>query len=214
VEAWYLSSFKLGRINKMLSKIENLPESLVNYADRNQGTLWQVVKAYRANQRQGTVGVKTRAQVQSTGKKPYKQKKTGSARRGSFVAPLHVGGGVAHGPKARDYRQAIPTKMAKVALGIALSERVKAGKVYVGSVDFPSGKTKDAAAFLKSQIIQGENTLICLSNPTEHTIRALRNVRGVHLVSPEQVNAFNLLQNRALVATADAFKAIESRLSN
>lgn len=198
----------------MLSKIENLPESLVDYADRNKGTLWQVVKAYRANQRQGTVGVKTRAQVQSTGKKPYKQKKTGSARRGSFVAPLHVGGGVAHGPKARDYRQSIPANMARVALGIALSERVKAGKVFVGNIEFLSGKTKDAAAFLKSQAIVGEKTLVCLSNPSEQTIRALRNIRGVHLVSPEQVNAFTLLQNRALVASVDAFKTIESRLSN
>ena len=198
----------------MLSKIENLPESLVDYADRNKGTLWQVVKAYRANQRQGTVGVKTRAQVRSTGKKPYKQKKTGSARRGSFVAPLHVGGGVAHGPKARDYRQAIPPKMAKVALGIALSERVKSGKVFVGAVDFPSGKTKDASTFLKSQSDLSGSTLVCLTNPTELTIRALRNIRGVRLVSPEQVNAFTLLQARALVASAEAFKVIESRLSN
>ncbi len=197
----------------MLSKIENLPESLVDYADRNKGTLWQVTKAYRANQRQGTVGVKTRAQVRSTGKKPFKQKKTGSARRGSFVAPLHVGGGVAHGPKARDYRQSIPPKMAKVALGIALSERVKTGKVFIGAVDFPSGKTKEAAAFLKSHSL-GENTLVCLNNPTEHTIRALRNIRGIHLISPEQVNAFTMLQTRALVASAEAFKVIESRLSN
>ncbi len=197
----------------MLAKIENLPEGLIDYADRNKGTLWQVVKAYRANQRQGTVGVKTRAMVQSTGKKPYKQKKTGSARRGSFVAPLHVGGGVAHGPKARDYRQSIPPKMAKVALGIALSERVKAGKIFIGALDFPSGKTKEAAAFLKTQAI-GENTLVCLSNPNDQTIRALRNIRGVHLVSPEQVNAFMVLQARTLVASAEAFKVIESRLGN
>lgn len=195
----------------MLSKIENLPESLVDYADRNKGTLWQVVKAYRANLRQGTVGVKTRAMVKSTGKKPYKQKKTGSARRGSFVAPLHVGGGVAHGPQARDYRQAIPTKMAKVALGIALSERVKSGQVFVGALDFPTGKTKDAAAFLKTQSL-GEKTLVCLTNPTDQTIRALRNIRGIQLISPEQVNALTLLQTRALVATAEAFKVIESRL--
>ena len=198
----------------MLSKIENLPESLVDYVDRNKGTLWQVIKAYRANQRQGTVGVKTRAQVQSTGKKPYKQKKTGSARRGSFVAPLHVGGGVAHGPKARDYRQAISPKMAKVALGIAFSGRVKSGKVFVGELNFPSGKTKDASMLLKSQVPFGENTLVCLTNPNDLTIRALRNIRGVRLVSPEQVNAFNLLQARSLVASAEALKVIESRLTN
>lgn len=198
----------------MLSKIEALPESLVSYADRNKGTLWQVIKAYRANQRQGTVGVKTRAMVKSTGKKPYKQKKTGSARRGSFVAPLHVGGGVAHGPKARDYRQAIPTKMSKVALGIALSERVKSGKIFVGALDFPSGKTKDAASALKNVADLSGNTLICLSNPNENTIRALRNIRGVHLVSPDQVNAFTVLQARSLIASPEAFKVLESRLAD
>lgn len=198
----------------MLSKIETLPESLVSYADRNKGTLWQVIKAYRANQRQGTVGVKTRAMVKSTGKKPYKQKKTGSARRGSFVAPLHVGGGVAHGPKARDYRQAIPVKMGRVALGIAISERIKSGKIFVGSLDFPSGKTKDAASALKNVADLSGNTLVCLSNPNESTIRALRNIRGVHLVSPEQVNAFTILQARSLIASPEAFKVLESRIAD
>ncbi len=198
----------------MLSKIETLPESLVSYADRNKGTLWQVVKAYRANQRQGTVGVKTRAMVKSTGKKPYKQKKTGSARRGSFVAPLHVGGGVAHGPKARDYRQAIPVKMSRVALGIAISERIKSGKIFVGTLDFPSGKTKDAASALKNVADLSGNTLVCLSNPNESTIRALRNIRGVHLVSPEQVNAFTILQARSLIASPEAFKVLESRIAD
>lgn len=198
----------------MLSKIETLPESLVSYADRNKGTLWQVVKAYRANQRQGTVGVKTRAMVKSTGKKPYKQKKTGSARRGSFVAPLHVGGGVAHGPKARDYRQAIPVKMSRVALGIAISERIKSGKIFVGALDFPSGKTKDAASALKNFADLSGNTLVCLSNPNESTIRALRNIRGVHLVSPEQVNAFTILQARSLIASPEAFKVLESRIAD
>lgn len=199
----------------MLSKIETLSEILVNYADRNKGTLWQVVKAYRANQRQGTVGVKTRAMVKATGKKPFKQKGTGGARRGSFVAPLHVGGGVAHGPQARDYRQAIPGKMSKVALGIALSERVKSGKIFLGSIDFPSGKTKEAAASIKTVVDTTlGNTLICLNNPTETTIRALRNIRGVSLVKPEQINAFTLLQARNLIASTEAFKIIESRLAD
>lgn len=199
----------------MLTKVENLPKSLAEYADRNKGTLWQVVKAARANLRQGTVGVKTRAMVQSTGKKPYKQKKTGNARRGSFVAPLHVGGGVAHGPKARDYRMPIPAKMAKVALGIAVTDRIQCGQFFVGALHFPNGKTKEAHALLKQSLgFKGEKTLICLSNADENTVRALRNIRGVHLVSPEQVSAFTILQNRNVIATAEAFKVLESRLAD
>ena len=197
----------------MLTKVEKIPSWLADGADRNTGTLWQVVKAYRANLRQGTVGVKTRAMVSATGKKPFKQKKTGGARRGSFVSPLHRGGGVAHGPKARDYRQAIPAKMGALALKIALAERVKAGLVFSGPINVASGKTKDAATLLKGIVGEVGKTIVCLSNPSEATLRAFRNIRGVVLVSPEQVNAFDIMQSRSLVASAEALKSIETRLS-
>jgi len=196
----------------MISKLETLPESLVAYADRNKGTLWQIVKAYRANLRQGTVRVKTRSMVRSTGKKPYNQKKTGNARRGSFVSPLHVGGGVAHGPQPRDHRQAVPPKMGRAALGIALAERVKAGKVFVGPLSLPTGKTKDAARLLQGVREEFGATLICLSQHDEQTVRALRNLRGVQLVSPQCVNAFDLMQARVLVASEEAFQVIQNRL--
>ena len=199
----------------MLTKLTELSEELLGYSERNKGTLWQVIKAYAANQRQGTVGVKTRAMVKATGKKPYKQKKTGSARRGSFVAPLHVGGGVAHGPQARDYRQAIPPKMAKVALGIALCESLKAGKIYSGALEFPNGKTKEAAHLFQASIagFGVGKALLCLWAPSEETIRAVKNVRGLILVSPRQINAYDLLQSRFLMITPEAFAIIHSRIS-
>ena len=198
----------------MLSKLDKLPESLLTYADRNKGTLWQVIKAYRANLRQGTVGVKTRAMVKSTGKKPYKQKKTGSARRGQFVAPLHVGGGVAHGPQARDYREATPKKMTKLALGIALATRVKDGLVFLGDMNISSGKTKDANALLSAVCnVRAGNTLVCLNGPSVETVRAFKNIQGVRLLNPEQVTALNVLETRTLVATPEAFKVLELRLS-
>lgn len=197
----------------MVSKIQSVPAWLADGTDRNLGTLWQVVKAYRANQRQGTVGVKTRGMVKATGKKPYKQKKTGSARRGSFVANLHRGGGVSHGPKMRDFREPIPKQMASLALKIALAQRVKSGKVFSGAIDVKSGKTKDAAALLKGiQEIAGK-TIVCLSSPSAETLRAFRNIRGVVLVTPEQVNAFDIVQARALVTSTDALKVIENRFA-
>jgi large subunit ribosomal protein L4 len=198
----------------MLSQLNTLPQWLVDGAEKNEGTLWQIVKAYRANRRQGTVGVKTRAMVASTGKKPYKQKKTGSARRGSFVSPLHVGGGVAHGPKARDYRQAIPTKMANVALQIALAHRVKAGKVFTGSIDIASGKTKDAWQLFKAVDEKAGKVLVCLANPSELTLRAVRNIRGVVLVKPEQITALDIVECRKLVATGEAMEILSRRLAN
>lgn len=198
---------------KILEKVTSLPKSLASYADRNPGTLWQVIKAYQANQRQGTVGVKTRSAVKSTGKKPYKQKKTGNARRGSFVAPLHVGGGVAHGPQARDYREATPKKMTKVALGLALAARAQSGSLYVGDLDIASGKTKDAHSLLKASNLTSERVLVCLNQPTQETVRAFRNLRHVTLVSPEQINAYHVIQAKHLVANQGSLQVIESRLS-
>jgi large subunit ribosomal protein L4 len=197
----------------MLKKIEQLPTWLAESAEANLGTLWQVVKAYRANRRQGTVGVKTRAMVRSTGKKPYDQKKTGGARRGSFVSPLHVGGGVAHGPVARDYRQALPEKMAHQALRIALAKRVQAGLVFEGNLAVESGKTKDAATLLKSVTSGVGKTIVCLSEPSENTIRAYRNIRGVVLVSPQQLSAIDVIESRNLVVAPAALKAVQARVA-
>jgi large subunit ribosomal protein L4 len=197
----------------MLSKLQSLPEALESFSDKNLGTLWQVVKSYRANLRQGTVGTKTRAMVASTGKKPYKQKKTGNARRGSFVSPLNVGGGVSHGPQPRDYRQSIPTKMAHAALGIALSERIKSGQVFIGDLAFPTGKTKDAFTLLKEVLPKHGRTVICLDKLEESSYRALRNIKGVHLVSPLQINALTLLNSRAFISTSTGLEQILARVA-
>lgn len=197
----------------MLNKIEQVPAWLADNVDDNLGTLWQIVKAYRANRRQGTVGVKTRAMVRSTGKKPYEQKKTGGARRGSFVSPLHVGGGVAHGPVARDYRQALPDKMAHQALRIALAKRVQAGQVFEGDLAVESGKTKDAAKLLKNITNGVGKTIVCFSEPSEKTIRAYRNIRGVILVSPDQLSAIDVIESRNLVVASAALKAVQARVA-
>jgi large subunit ribosomal protein L4 len=196
----------------MLSQMKALPGWLTESADRNVGTVWQIVKAYRANQRQGTVGVKTRATVASTGKKPYKQKKTGGARRGSFVANLHVGGGVSHGPKMRDYRQALPSQMTQLALKIALAKKMQAGSVFSGEFAVESGKTKDGSKAIGAAHSKIGTTVVCLSQPSELTLRALRNLRGVQLVSPEQLNAFHIVQARSVVISAGALKALEQRV--
>lgn len=196
----------------MVKKLEKIPTWLTEAEGQNKGTLWQIVKAYRANLRQGTVGVKTRAMVQSTGAKPYKQKRTGQARRGSFVAHLHVGGGVAHGPVARSYRQALPTKMTLQALSIALAQRVKSGGFFEGALLVASGKTKDAAALLKPCLPVVGKTVVCLDKADENTIRAMRNIRGLVLVKPEQLTAFDVVQARSVVVTPGALKVLEARL--
>ncbi len=197
----------------MLNVLNSVPDSLKEYVDRNAGTVWQVYKALRANKRQGTVGVKTRSMVTSTGKKPYKQKKTGSARRGSFVSPLHVGGGVAHGPKMRDYREAISKNMNKTALGVALASRIQAQKVILGSLNVESGKTKDAAKVLSAYREPVGSIVVCFDEISESSVRAYRNLREVKLVNPQNLNVLDLLTSRKLVITEKAFQALVQRIN-
>lgn len=198
----------------MLTKIENLPSWLTDAADRNQGTLWQAVKAYRANLRQGTVGVLTRAMVRATGKKPYSQKGMGRARRGSMVGPSHVGGGVAHGPKMRDYRQALPKKMARLALRIALAKRIQSGDVFAGDLVLSDAKTKNAVALLAGVLSPVGKTIVCLKSNDESALLAYRNVRGVVLKAAKQLNALDVMVARRVVFADDALASLAQRFGS
>lgn len=196
----------------MVTKIEKMPAWLEDAAEGNLGTLWQVVKSYQSNRRQGTVGVKTRSLVKATGKKAFKQKKTGNARHGSMTSNLFVGGGVAHGPQARSYREAIPTGMARRAMAIALSRRIQSGQVFTGALEVLSGKTKDAAKLVAPGLERVGKTLVVLKDPAEETIRAFRNIRGVILVQPEQVTALDIMETRNLITTEGALQILQERV--
>jgi len=109
----------------------------------------QVVVAHLANMRQGTHSVKTRAEVSGGGKKPWKQKKTGRARAGSTRSPIWVHGGVAHGPKPRDYHQKVNKKVRRLAMLSALSMKVRDQEfTVVKSFDLDKPSTKAAKAFM------------------------------------------------------------------
>jgi large subunit ribosomal protein L4 len=201
----------------MIQIIQTQPEQIQSLADAHSnsthGLLWQVIKSYRANQRQGTVGTKTRAMVVSTGKKPYGQKKTGQARRGSFVSPLHVGGGVAHGPQMRDFRQKIPSTFIRQALAIALYMQIDKKQVAVGDLSVTSGKTKDAMNTIQSIVDTKGTTVICLDNGADLAMstRAYRNIRGVRLVSPEKINAYDISQARRVFFSTGALETVLQR---
>ena len=197
----------------MLNKISDLPGWLAGSEKSNVGTLWQVVKAYRANLRQGTVGVKTRAMVRSTGKKPYAQKHMGRARRGSFVSPINAGGGVAHGPKARDYRQHINKKMGRAALRIALAKKIVAGDAFGGELSL-SGKTKEAAVGLKGIHGNVGKTVVCLPDYNVESLKALRNIRGLVLRSPSQLTALDVVVSRKVVFVGSSLDKVGERIKS
>ena len=182
-----------------------VPEDLFGITP-NVAVMHQVVTAQLAAARAGTQSTKTRAEVRGGGAKPWRQKGTGRARQGSIRAPHWRGGGVAHGPKPRSYRQRTPKKMIRLALRSALSDRASEGKVLVvdeWGFDVPS--TKDALAVLASLGLRtvgerDERILIVIDPIDENTWKSFRNLgERVQLVTPNELNTYDILVNDWLV---------------
>ena len=174
----------------------------------NIALIHQVVVAQLAAARQGTASTKTRGEVRGGGKKPYRQKGTGRARQGSTRAPQFAGGGVVHGPQPRSYEQRTPKKMKAAALRGALSDRARNGRVHVASAlvagDTPS--TKAITASLAS-ISTAKNTLVVVQRTDELSWKSLRNLTGVHVLEPGQLNTYDVLISDDVVFTLDALEA-------
>jgi len=172
----------------------------------NVPLIHQVVVAQLAAARQGTHSTKTRGEVAGGGRKPYRQKGTGRARQGSIRAPHFSGGGVVHGPQPRSYAQRTPKKMKAAALRGALSDRARNGRVHVVTsftdTDVPS--TKNAVAVL-DRFSDRKHVLVVLTRDDASTWRSLRNVGRVHLLTPDQLNTYDVLVSDDIVFTRDAF---------
>ncbi|MGQ0625418.1 MAG: 50S ribosomal protein L4 [Sporichthyaceae bacterium] len=167
----------------------------------------QVVVAQQAAARQGTASVKNRGEVRGGGRKPYKQKGTGRARQGSTRAPQFTGGGVVHGPQPRSYAQRTPKKMKAAALRGALTDRARGGKVFVlsGLVTGDSPSTRDAIKAL-AQVGEPGKALVVLERTDAVSWKSVRNVPGVHVIAPDQLNTYDVLISDDVVFTAGALR--------
>ncbi|CAB4881746.1 unannotated protein [freshwater metagenome] len=170
--------------------------------DANIPLIHQVVVAQLAAARQGTHSTKTRGEVRGGGKKPYAQKGTGRARQGSIRAPQFAGGGVVHGPKPRDYSQRTPKKMKVAALRGALSDRARNGRVHVltSFIDGDSPSTKVAITAI-ANLTERKNVLVVLDRTEATSWRSLRNLGNVHLITPDQLNTYDVLVSDDVVFT-------------
>ncbi|UJW33568.1 50S ribosomal protein L4 [Saccharothrix sp. AJ9571] len=172
----------------------------------NVPLMHQVVTAQLAAARQGTHDTKTRGEVAGGGKKPYRQKGTGRARQGSIRAPQFTGGGVVHGPTPRDYTQRTPKKMKAAALRGALSDRARAGQLHVVT-ELVSGEkpsTKAAKTALRA-LTEAKRVLVVLHRDDELSWNSVRNLTDVHLITPDQLNTYDVLVNDDVVFTKSAF---------
>ncbi len=159
----------------------------------NTAVLHQVVTAQLAARRSGTQSTKTRAEARGGGAKPWAQKGTGRARHGSSRSPIWRGGGVALGPKPRSYAQKTPKKMIRLALNSALSDRASEGRVaVVDAWDFEAPRTRDAVAALEALNVEGR-VLLVADRGDVNTWKSFANLGHVHVISPGELNAYDVL---------------------
>ena len=176
----------------------------------NMGVMHQVVTAQLAGARAGTHSTKTRGEVRGGGRKPWRQKGLGRARQGSIRAPHWVGGGVAHGPKPRDYSQRTPKKMKRLALRSALSARASEGAIgVIEPIEWDTPKTKKAVELLAT-IGYTSKTVFVLPAADEATRRAFRNLPDVLLLEPGHLTTYDVLWSDRLLFTTDTVGQVAS----
>ena len=173
-----------------------------------------VVVAMRANRRSGTASVKTKATVNLSGKKPWKQKGTGRARAGYASSPVWSGGGVVHGPHPRSYAKNTPKAVKKLAFRKALSARILSGDVLiVDSFEVKEPKTKSFVTLLKGIAGDVRRTLVVAVSFNDNTFLAGRNVGNDLLMTAAEVNTENLLAFDKIIITKDALEALGQRIT-
>ena len=184
-----------------------LPAALFD-VEPNIALMHQVVTAQLAAKRQGTHSTKTRAEVSGGGKKPYRQKGTGRARQGSTRAPQFTGGGIVHGPKPRDYSQRTPKKMIAAALRGALSDRARNDRIFA-ITELISGQTPSTKAVkaVLATLVEGRKVLIVIGRSDEVGAKSVRNLPGVRVISPDQLNTYDVLDADDLVFSVEALNA-------
>lgn len=175
----------------------------------NEAVMADFVKMQLANKRQGSSSTKTRAEVRGGGRKPWRQKGTGRARVGSTRNPVWVGGGVAFGPRPRDYSYRLPKKIRRLALKSAYSTKVKENSIIVvDKLEFAEPKTKDMLKTLDALNITNKTLVVTVDGDVNVT-KSARNIPGVKPLRVDYVNVYDLLKYDTLLITKDAVKRVE-----
>ena len=175
----------------------------------NTHVMYEAVKNYLANQRQGTQSAKTRADVRGGGRKPWRQKGTGRARQGSTRSPQWKGGGVVFAPKPRDYSYSIPKKVKRLALKSALSSKVQDQEIIVvDSLVLEQAKTKEMVKVLQS-LKANKKTLIVIPERDEAVVRAAANIPGVKTAYVNTINVYDILNCDSFLITKEAVNKVE-----
>jgi len=191
--------------NKEVSEME-LPEAIFDYPLKEH-LIYEAVKNYNANQRQGTACTKTRSEVSGSGKKLWKQKGTGRARMGALRSPLWRKGGTTFGPKPRDYSYAMPKKARRNAIKSVLSDKVRNDcLLIIDEVKLASAKTKDALKALKH--FRFDKLLIVDQRANNDLMLSTRNIPHVKAIDVGEMNIYDSLLYDHIMLSVDSVKKL------
>lgn len=180
----------------------------------NDHVIYLAVKAFLANQRQGTHKSKERSEVRGGGRKPWRQKGRGTARAGTTRSPIWVGGGRVFGPKPRNYRQKLNKKVSLLARKSALAYKAKANQILVvEDFNFDQPKSKDFANILSALNIYGKKTLLLTNGTQQNVYRSGRNIAKVNIVEANKATTYDLVNNQVLLLQKGAVEQLVNSLN-
>ncbi len=181
----------------------------------NEHAMYQAVRAHLGNRRQGTSKTKTRSEVRGGGRKPYRQKHTGMARRGTSSSPLLVGGGSIFGPVPRDYSSKLPLKLRRLARKSALSFKVKEGQIrVVEDFSFDAPKTAEMVSVLSGLGVKSLKTLMLLPRSDPNVVKSGRNIPGMQVLEAGKASTYDLLNNQILLIHKSAVEVLQNTFKN
>ena len=192
----------------------SLPKEIFGVVVNNQ-LIAQAVRVYLSNQRRGTVKTKSRGEVNISTRKIYKQKGTGRARHGAASAPIFVGGGIAFGPRPRDYSLKLSKKMKRLALFSALSAKLKSSEIkLIEGLEKIEPKTKNMVAIINNLSLNEKNKKILLVTPKagkdyENIVKASRNIAGVRVTSANLLTTYEILANKKILFMKNSIETVK-----
>ncbi len=173
----------------------------------NEHVMYEAVKTYMANQRQGNQSAKTRAEVRGGGRKPWRQKGTGRARAGTIRSPLWKGGGVIFAPKQRDYSKKLPKKIKRLAMKSAFSSKVLNDEMVVlEELKLDDIKTKRMIEVLNNLNVEKKALIV---TDDKNVYYSARNIKGIKTASVNTLNVYDILNYEKFIITKDALKKVE-----
>ncbi len=179
----------------------------------NDHVIYLAVKAYLANQRQGTHSTKNRSAVSGGGRKPFRQKGTGRARQGTIRAPHMVGGGRAHGPQPRDYRQDLPQKVKLLARKSALTYKAKANKiVVVEDFTFEEPKTRKVVELLNNLNVDDRKVLFVTGDYDINFLKSVRNIPYKWTIKAPEFSTYDVVNADVVIFQKSAVQTVNEVL--